>query len=96
MNPNKPIRVSKEVQDALKEIKEKKELKSVDAVIKRLLRNKDEIITGTRKETMIRNNPYLRKIRTHCELCGNKLSHPETDYRKTAVCNKCIRGQIRY
>lgn len=40
MNPNKPIRVSKEVKDALKKIKNEKELKSVDAVIKKLLKEK--------------------------------------------------------
>jgi hypothetical protein len=31
--------------------------------------------------------------RHHCELCGAKLSQPETDLSKTAVCNKCIKKQ---
>jgi len=28
--------------------------------------------------------------RHHCELCGRKLTKPETDSRKLAMCNKCI------
>jgi uncharacterized paraquat-inducible protein A len=32
-------------------------------------------------------------MRNHCELCGVKLKVPELDYRKTAVCNRCIRKQ---
>ena len=33
------------------------------------------------------------KERTHCELCGAKLTSPETDYRNVAICKKCLKGQ---
>ena len=29
--------------------------------------------------------------RNYCELCGKKLSKPETDSRALAMCKKCIR-----
>jgi hypothetical protein len=50
-NPSKPIRVSKEVKDALKEIKQKKELRSVDAVIKRLLTSREGLKYGKVKKS---------------------------------------------
>jgi len=34
-------------------------------------------------------------MRTHCELCGVKLKFPENDYRKTAMCQKCVRGEMK-
>ena len=37
--PNKPIRISEEVKKELKRIKEEKELRSIDAVLKKLLKN---------------------------------------------------------
>lgn len=36
--PNKPIRISEDVKEELKRIKEKKDLKSIDAVLKKLLK----------------------------------------------------------
>jgi len=39
MKPNKPIRISEDVKQELKRIKEKKDLKSIDAVLKKLLKN---------------------------------------------------------
>jgi predicted CopG family antitoxin len=42
--PNKPVRISKEVKDTLKAIKQEKDLKSIDAVLKRLLKNNRGII----------------------------------------------------
>jgi len=36
--PNQPVRMSKEVKDELLRIKQEKELKSIDAVLKKMLR----------------------------------------------------------
>ena len=36
-NPNKPVRMSEEVKKELLRIKQKKDLKSIDAVLKKLL-----------------------------------------------------------
>jgi len=36
--PNQPVRMSKEVRDALLRIKQEKELKSIDAVLKKMLK----------------------------------------------------------
>jgi hypothetical protein len=33
-----------------------------------------------------------RRIR--CELCGRLLDSPETDFRKIAICKKCLKGQL--
>jgi len=38
--PNKPVRMSKEVKDILKMIKDRDEMKSMDAVLKKLLKEK--------------------------------------------------------
>ena len=32
--------------------------------------------------------------RNHCELCGKRLGKPETDYRKLAMCNKCVKDNL--
>ena len=37
-NKNKPVRISDEVKQQLKKIKQEKELKSIDAVLKKLLK----------------------------------------------------------
>ena len=37
-NKNKPVRISDEVKQQLKQIKQEKELKSIDAVLKKLLK----------------------------------------------------------
>jgi len=37
-NKNKPVRISEEVKVQLKQIKQEKELKSIDAVLKKLLK----------------------------------------------------------
>ena len=36
--PNQPVRMSKEVKNALLKIKQEKELKSIDAVLKKMLK----------------------------------------------------------
>ena len=38
-NPNKPVRMSEEVKKELLRIKQEKELRSIDAVLKKLLKN---------------------------------------------------------
>ena len=32
--------------------------------------------------------------RHNCELCGRKLKKPETDSRKLAMCDKCVKGNM--
>ena len=41
--PNKPVRISEEVKAELKRIKQEKELRSIDAVLKRLLKNQENL-----------------------------------------------------
>ena len=32
--------------------------------------------------------------RKYCELCGRKLKKPETDSRKLAMCDKCVKDNM--